>query len=253
MKENEDDPLIINEGNNTVDQITQPRNTYSFICLKSVMVIGFTTFLALNTAYGISFPTEHPTCIKDVIMDGTSSVNTWFQSNPQTKNVLLIISSLSLDIIALIFSAMWTIKGATWRPVFSLILYYVFRIVCLFIYQIRIPDGFQWTNPGFPSIFVSYTTTNDFFYSSFLGVALILALEFQRMKEYTLYFISLAILIFQTLLLFFLRGAYFIDVAAAVVFAHYVHMLMDDLCGYLEENKFLSLRDTRSERDKIDL
>ena len=118
----------------------------------------------------------------------------------------------------------------------------------------KIPDGYLWENPGFPSIFVSYHKTNDFFFSSFLGVTLIFALEFEKMDQIILFIISLVVLFFQTLLVIFLRGNYFIDIFAAILFAHYAHMMSNDLANYLDEKNILTFEENKNEkREKITL
>ena len=130
QKEEEVSLINVNEQTNRIEQqSTQSSTTYLWI--KSIIVASMLTVIVLNTAYGITFPKDHPDCYKDVLFTGTAKINNWFQANEYIKNVLLIISSLSLDILALIFATLWTVKGNSWRPVFTLAAYYILRLICL--------------------------------------------------------------------------------------------------------------------------
>ena len=95
---------------------------------------------------------------------------------------------------------------------------------------------------------MSYTKSNTLFFSSFLGVTLIIGLEFLKMNYIILFLTSLVLLTYQIILILFLRGGYFIDVISAIVFAHYSFMLMDEFANYLEEKGILKFDSVRKEK-----
>jgi hypothetical protein len=48
----------------------------------------------------------------------------------------------------------------------------------------RYPEGYLWDYPGFPSIFIPYGKTNDFFYSGHVGLCVIVFHELITAKKY---------------------------------------------------------------------
>ena len=110
------------------------QNTCSYVSIKSFISCCMLILLILNSAYAITISKDHPTCYKDVLFSSSENVNKWFSNHKEIKNGSLIISSLGLDILAIILAALWTVKGTSWRLIMALILYYSVRIICLVIF-----------------------------------------------------------------------------------------------------------------------
>ena len=87
------------------------------------------------------------------------------------------------------------------------------------------PKGYLWDWPGFPSIFVPYAKTNDFFYSGHVGSCVIVALEAQHMGYRWLKWFALFGVVVQFVLMVALRSHYFIDLVSGILFAHYFFIM----------------------------
>jgi len=236
------------ENNNTNQQLQRSR---TFICVKSTICAFALAFIILNTLYQFALPSTIPPCYDDLLFNFTGKINHWFSINQNAKYVCLIISSICLDLLTIIFAIIWTINGQSLRPVFAFISYFLLRLICINVYKMVIPDGYLFDYPGFPSLTISYAKTNDLFFSSFLGISLIICLECYKMKQFSLVITSICVLVFQVVLVIFLRGNYFIDIVSALVVAHYSHMMMDEFCRWLENNNYLSLEKQGCKREKI--
>ena len=51
------------------------------------------------------------------------------------------------------------------------------------LFVMKMPDGYYWDYPGFPSLTVAYGNTNDFYFSGHVGGSVICACEFFRQKS----------------------------------------------------------------------
>jgi len=102
------------------------------------------------------------------------------------------------------------------------------------MFQMRYPDGYLWSWPGFYSITVPYGATNDFFFSGHIGCCLIMALEYRANKWYKFMGFSFFTLTLQTFLMACLRGHYVIDMIAGLIFGHYFWVLGERFSYYMD-------------------
>jgi hypothetical protein len=132
----------------------------------------------------------------------------------------------------------WIMFGKSWRVIITLIIFYLFKFFVQTVFQEKVPEGMIWEYPGFPSIMISYLNTNTFFYSTAVGFLLISSLEFWKLKNYYLYSFSIASLVLHILTCNFLRGNYIIDIISALVIAHFIFTLVDEISPkYLDNSK----------------
>ena len=204
--------------------------------IRSVIVFVALVGTLLNSLFGFALPNQNIKCVQDQTHIATVTVNQTLIDNSTLRDVLLIISSVSLDITLLFKFGLTIFKSKTWRLYISIIGYYLVRILAQVIFQVKYPDGFGWVNPGFPSITVSYLKTNDFYYNSQVGLILLCSLDFFMDGMYIFYGISSCFIIFQCLLLIFLRGAYIIDIISGLVIAHFVFMVVNHYIKYIDNN-----------------
>jgi hypothetical protein len=109
----------------------------------------------------------------------------------------------------------------------------------------RFPDGYLWDYPGFPSLFVSYIKSNDFFYSGHVGLPVLQICEFHKIKKYNWIPVSAFIVILEFFTMIVLRGHYTVDLFAGILIAHYSFMIsdkyiyiVDDYMGINKSEKF---------------
>ena len=85
----------------------------------------------------------------------------------------------------------------------------------------RFPEGYNFEDPGVPSLTVSYLFTNDFFYSGHVGFPIIFALEYYRKGLNFMIIPCICVSLFESFTMIVTRGHYFIDLVFGVIFAHY--------------------------------
>jgi hypothetical protein len=153
--------------------------------------------------------------IRDVVHEWTVPLHAWLDANPRAANVTLIVTSFFIDAFGL-FLLGSAIFGPTLRPFIALILVFLLRQFCQLTFTLPVPEKMIWRNPGFPSILVTYGTSNDFFFSGHTACALVGALEIARVAPHAAGIAALAIAAIEAVTVIVLRAHYTIDVFAAV-------------------------------------
>lgn len=236
----------IHENNNNDDEINRS-NRFKYTSIRAaIMFFSFVTIL-LNVVYGFAMPHSNVNCIMDYTLFYTSGANNYFLQDQFSKFLLLVISSLFVDVIMIILGVIWIVYGKSWRLFVSLITFYIFKIIVQSVFQESSPQGNIIEYPGFPSIMISYLKTNDFFFSAPVGFLVIASLEFLKNGQNYLLISSVLICTLQIITRIMLRGNYIIDIFSAIILAHYIFCLADKYCPiYLDnsENEWLNLKDT---------
>lgn len=116
------------------------------------------------------------------------------------------------------------------------------------IYQERIPEGYLWEYPGFPSIFVSYQKTNDFFFSVEVGFVTIAALEFWEMGNKYLFSFAILVVFVESAVKIILRANYIIDIISGIFLAHFIYIICNEY-SYLLDNTWITLKTESEDRD----
>lgn len=172
--------------------------------------------------------TPAPASETGAIFDGlhhlTANLNRHLNQHPRQADLLLIFSSLVIDILGfyLIGSAIF---GRTLQPFLGLFILFALRQFCQAFCPLPAPAGMIWRTPGFPTILVTYGTCNDLFFSGHTAIAvygaIVLATTFGPLG------IALGILIasFEIAVVLILRAHYTMDVFTGVITALYVHHL----------------------------
>jgi len=163
----------------TVEVITQLGMGYNTkrICVRAVgvllgMAIWFTTQSLLG--HRVSTPTSG---IGDYVLDLLGPYNLWLHSHMRVADGLLIATSLVIDalvvscflvVVTLLYSMkLFTISlslfGVSSRPFLATFITLIVRQACQGMCSLPSPYGIIWHNPGFPSLFVTYSVTRSFF------------------------------------------------------------------------------------------
>jgi hypothetical protein len=238
-----------NENSNNDEGENEPNNRRN-LCLgiRGCLMIVALVVVVLNTIYGYVLPKTEVECIEDKTFSSTNNINEYFRNDLISTQMLLIISSLSVDLIMILLGVIWIVYGKTWRVFIALLLLYTTKLIIQLLFQEKIPEGYLWNYPGFPSIMISYLKTNDFFFCAPVGFLTIACLEFCSLKRFYLFGLCLAILITQIMARIALRGNYIIDLVSAVILAHYIYMLCDENVHYIDN--WISLKDKDNPEEK---
>jgi hypothetical protein len=163
-----------------------------------------------------------------VICDGihrlTAGINRQLLDNPIRANLLLISSSLVIDLLGfyLLGSAIF---GPTIQPFLGLLMLFALRQVCQAFCPLPPPVGMIWRKPGFPALLVTYGTSNDLFFSGHTAIAVYGAAVLATTLGPIGIVLGLLIAMFEIGAVLVLRAHYTMDVFAGAVTALYVHRL----------------------------
>jgi membrane-associated phospholipid phosphatase len=166
--------------------------------------------------------------IGDVVHELTAGWHRYLVLNGRAANATLIISSMFIDVfgLSLIGTA---ILGPTFAPFVGILILFALRQCCQGLCTLPPPPGVIWRNPGFPSLLVTYSVGNDFFFSGHTAIAVLGAIEAAHFAPVWLAFLAAAIALGEMLTVLVLRAHYTMDVVAGALAA----FLAADVAGRL--------------------
>ena len=105
------------------------------------------------------------------------------------------------------------------------------------------PNNMVWHHPGFPSLLVTYSVANDYFFSAHTAIAVFAATELARLGRRWLKVLSVVIVVFEGATVLVLRAHYAMDVFTAIIAALYAAHLSERLSPTLDRklSRFLKL------------
>lgn len=102
--------------------------------IKLIIALGGLITIFVNTIYGFLFPHGDVPCMEDLLFENTKEINSFFASNSQYRNILLITSSFCLDLSLIYILTLWVSYGKSYRFLVSLSLFYALRSSVQVIY-----------------------------------------------------------------------------------------------------------------------
>jgi hypothetical protein len=153
--------------------------------------------------------------ISDRLHDWTAPIHGWLVANPRAANATLIATSALIDLFGLYLLGA-AIFGPTFRPFVALLLVFSLRQLCQGLCTLPVPQGTIWRNPGFPSLLVTYGTSNDFFFSGHTSIAVLGALELAHAGPAWLAIAAAVVAAAEAMTVIILRAHYTMDVFAAI-------------------------------------
>lgn len=153
--------------------------------------------------------------IGDKLHDWTAPIHGWLLASPCAANATLITTSALIDVFGL-FLVGAAIFGPTSRPFVALLLVFGLRQICQGICTLPYPDRPIWRDPGFPSLLVTYGTSNDFFFSGHTSIAMIGALEIAQVAPTWLAVVAGVVAVTEAVTVILLRAHYTMDVFTAI-------------------------------------
>jgi hypothetical protein len=156
--------------------------------------------------------------IGDRLHELTGPLNAWLTFHPRAADVTLIASSAFIDLFGLYLLGA-TAFGPTVRPFAALMMLFALRQACQALCTLPFPKGVIWRHPGFPSLLVTYGTSNDFFFSGHTAIAVLGALELSHLGLPWLSWAAAVIAALEAATVIVLRAHYLIDVFTAAFVA----------------------------------
>lgn len=164
--------------------------------------------------------------IGDQIHNLTTVPHAFLESRPQLTNTILIVSSLGIDLIGLGLLG-WGLFGASARPLAGVMVLFALRQLAQATTALPAPPGMLWRDPGFPSLLVTYSVGNDFFFSGHTAFAVFGALEFSRWGKRVLTSTLGLLALCEISVVLVLRNHYTMDVITGATMAFAVWMSLN--------------------------
>jgi len=175
--------------------------------------------------------------VNDTIGDGlhrlTSPLHAYFEKSPRAANALLIASSLGIDALGLFLLGSWVLAGKL-RPLTGLAMLLILRQVLQALCALPPPPGMIWHDPGFPSLLVTYSVANDFFFSGHTAIAVFGATELARLHKRWLTSCAILLVLFEITAVIVLRAHYTMDVFTGLLAALCVAAISDPVSHRLK-------------------
>lgn len=159
-----------------------------------------------------------PEGIGDGIHYLLTPANAWFGTHPGATNALLIVTSGFIDILG-IFIFLSAILGRSIRPFLGVMLVFLLRQASQVLVALPPPAGMIWRYPGVPSLFVTYATPNDFFFSGHTAIAVYGAIEVAQFGRRWLTAAGVLVAVLEAVTVLALRAHYTMDVLTAALAA----------------------------------
>ncbi len=154
----------------------------------------------------------------DAVHQWTESWTQYLAEHRHWAHRLLIASSAMIDVLGL-FLLGWAIFGRSLRPFVGLLILFMLRQLAQVTCALPAPHGMIWEDPGFPSLLVTYSVANDFFFSGHTALAVYGAIELGRFGGRKLRVLAFVMAFFLAGTVLVLRAHYTMDVYAGVVTA----------------------------------
>ena len=203
-----------------------------FIVIRFLLLLVLLVSLFINTINGFALVKNEVICIEDQILYFTEKFNYYLLKHQTIRIILVILTSLLIDIMMISFMILWIIKGKSWHPIISIITYFMLYIFTQLIFQRKSPYNSLMDFPGFPSIFVHYN--NNSYFSYLVGLPILVSVELNNQQMKKLSIICLAFCLIESIILIILRGYYVIDIISGIIFAHYCNIISEKLFSRFE-------------------
>jgi hypothetical protein len=171
--------------------------------------------------------------IGDALHSLSAPLNSYLGLHPAAADGLLIASSALVDLLALFVFAEW-VFGRSVRPLMGLAMLLGLRQLAQALCALPAPENMIWHYPGFPSLLVTYSVSNDFFFSAHTSIAVFAATEIARFGRGWLTLLAVAVVVFEMAAVLTLRAHYTMDVFTAVIAALYVAHLAERISPPLD-------------------
>ena len=162
----------------------------------------------------------------DGLLELFKPVNTFLNNCPSCANALLIVSSGIIDILGITI-LLQTIFGTSFRPFIGLLILFSLRQIVQFLCELPPPLGMVFHYPGFPSLLVTYSVTNGFFFSGHTAMAVFGATQIIRLNCRGMIPLAVLIVLFEMITLLVLRAHYTMDIFTGAVTALWVAQIIE--------------------------
>lgn len=174
-----------------------------------------------------------PCLIGDRLQTLTASWNAYLQTGGWAPNALIILYSALGDVYVLFFfiTALWS---SSLRMILPLFVFLFFRQVMQVLVTFPIAPGMIWHYPGLPALFAAYNISNDFYFSAYIGINLLITLKLLEYKNWWLTLLGFFIVFIEAFISIILRVHFTPDIYTSIITAIFVFLYVFPLSDKLE-------------------
>lgn len=143
------------------------------------------------------------------------SANKYFTENIWMWKSCTAFTTLMFDIFMLV-NAYDMIVNGNMVPYFMVLVTIILRHMCVTVNRLPAPPRLHWKNPGVPTLFITYDTINDFFFSGHTTFSLIAGLNILHWNMLTMITVPIFI-VSEIMFVIITNGHYMMDVYAGVM------------------------------------
>jgi len=198
------------------------RSNYNLIIIRIAFILLF--FALWHISQNIIFTYKSKIMfdggILDQVMHATRFINEYLNEHTKIAATLIVLTSLEVDILTL-FIFFYSIFSKSARLLVGLVFMMLLRQFCQALCFLPFPQGMIWFDPGFPTLFVTYGVTNDFFFSGHTALTVYAAIAIGEVfkKNRFIVYVKYILILFQCFVIVILRGHYFMDIFTAIFVA----------------------------------
>jgi hypothetical protein len=163
----------------------------------------------------------------------SAPLHAWLSAHPRAANRTLIFTSALIDLAGLYLLGS-AILGPTVQPFVAILILFGLRQICQWTCTLPEPPGIIWRDPGFPSLLVTYGTSNDFFFSGHTAISVLAALQLAHTAPGWVAIAAAAVAVLEAGTVIVLRAHYTMDVFAAVFAAWGASVLAQHLAPWID-------------------
>ena len=171
--------------------------------------------------------------IGDAVHRLTAGWHRYFATHDKSANRALIISSLCIDVLGISLIAI-AIFGPSFAPFIGIIIVFSLRQISQLCCTLPPPPGIIWRDPGFPTVLVTYSVGNDFFFSGHTALAVLGAIEICQLGPWWLGAIAVGVALGEALIVLVLRAHYTLDVIAGAFAAWFAADMAARLAPFID-------------------
>jgi len=203
--------------------------------LALIMLGGI--FLSLQTEHWVGDKPSPVCLIHDALQSLLVPINAYVSAHATLADILMVVYSTLGDAVVLTLIICAIVKRSV-RPVLPLLVFMILRQIMQVLVSFPVNPDLIWHYPGFPSLFANYRVSGDFYFSGYVGIVILAALEFKdifHLKWLTICSVILVFFVVFTDLI--LRTHYSTDVYTSIITAVFSYLFMDQFIPAVD--KFL--------------
>lgn len=222
---------LFSENNNEDDEYAKRLMPH-----KIFMSVLFLSLIAFFNGASLNIFEDNVKCFRDRMFESTAFLHDLMLASPTLQDIILIVAGLAEDFAVLLGCVFFVFKFKSLRVMLGLAAVYASRAFFQNLYLMEIPKESTFRYPGFPSLFVPYFQSNDYFYSGHVSLPTVISYEFWKLRYYWTAVLVFHVGLLQMGMMLCVRGHYGIDMYAGFIFSFYFCQIANIHVHYIDKS-----------------